>query len=335
MSLQLELSHIDASCSPWYRGWKLSFNPRGIGTQWELPYLWPDIKYTSQATKPSSSPDDKLLTTRHNLTARGRWTGIAIRCGYWLLNFFFLAACYEFMDPEVLFSVPPGPSDYVRDKEGILRRLFRNLVGRTGPVTPVTTREFKIRAFLAFDTIAKNFLQLCLYHDTLAIVFLVLGVDESWEWPPLYGNILEVYTMRRYWNMFWQRCFYKSASSHAALISKHVFGVQSRTVFSRILNGLLVFGISAVMHSMVETKMGNQCAWGRSMGYWLLQPVGFAIEGVVQFFWAKIRRRTARFLGIRLVNAFERLVGYAWVCAWLMWDRPKNAFPLATCTPRV
>ncbi|KAJ4287269.1 hypothetical protein N0V90_012667 [Kalmusia sp. IMI 367209] len=190
----LEPRYVNSTWNPWYRGWKTVFNVRGIGTEWENPYLWPDIKYTWLAQKPSTESnefDTRGLTTRHNLTARGRWTGIAIRCGYLVLNFFLLAAYYEFMDPQMLLSVPPQLSDYTREKEGIIRRLLQTFLGRTPPVTPVTAREFQLRALEAFDKVVGDFLLISLYHDTCAVVWMTLGLDESWEWPPLYGRIAE------------------------------------------------------------------------------------------------------------------------------------------------
>jgi hypothetical protein len=66
------------------------------------------------------------------------------------------------------------------------------------------------------------------------------------------------------------------------------------------------------------------------MWYWMLQPVAFIVEGVVQFVWGKAKTK-ASFLDVRMLGVFERLVGYAWVCAWLIWEAPKYSFPLATC----
>jgi glycosyltransferase involved in cell wall biosynthesis len=305
---------VKASWNPWYRGWKTVFNVRGIGTNWENPYLWPGIKYTWQAQKPcikAKDPDAKLLTTRHNLTARGRWSGVAIRCGYIMLNFFLLAAYYEFMDPQVLLSIPPSSSDYTRDKEGIVRRLLQTYLTSSGPATPVTAREFQLRALEAFDKVVGDFLLISLYHDTCAVVWMCLGLDESWEWPPVYGRIQEAYSMRRFWNMFWHRTFYKSANSHAALIMRHIFGIRRRTAFTRFLNAFLVFGMSGVMHSMVQTRLGHPCAWGRNLWYWALQPVAFVLEGIVQFFWGKVRRMIAAPGNAWALNALWGTLGCA------------------------
>ncbi|KAL5375751.1 hypothetical protein DPSP01_010983 [Paraphaeosphaeria sporulosa] len=336
----LEPTCVQPTWNPLYRGWKTVFNARGIGTQWEAPYLWPGIKHTSMARKPTSAPDPRnssprLLSAPHNLTARSKWAGIGVRCGYLLLNFLALCLYYEFMEPQRLFTVPPRPSDWTRDKEGIVRRLIQTTMGNT-PATPVTSREFHIRAVFAIDKVAHDFLLLSLYHDAFAIFWLSIGLDESWEWPPLYGRISDAYTVRRFWSLYWHRLFYKSASSHAALVLRF-FRVGSRTPFSRILVSFLVFGLSAVMHAMVDTRLGRTCAWGRNLWYWLLQPAAFVMEGLVQFVWVKSRCRhlASRYLSVRILEILERLTGYAWVCAWLLWEGPKRSFPMATCQRRM
>lgn len=68
------------------------------------------------------------------------------------------------------------------------------------------------------------------------------------------------------------------------------------------------------------------------MMYWLLQPVAFIIEGVVWFYWGKLRKRLDGRVGYETLNTFERLVGYGWACMWLMWGAPKRDFALLTCT---
>lgn len=333
--MKLEPRYIDPSWNPWYRGWKTVFNIRGIGTNWELPYLWPGIKHTSLADKPDDGAQapkaKKGLTTRHNLTARGKWSGIGVRLGYIALNFLVLAAYYENFDPNVLLTIPPNATDYTADKEGILRRTFLTLFTTSGPATPIAPRELHLRALDALDKVLGDYLLISLYHDVCAIFWLTLGLDESWEWPPIYGLITEAYSMRRFWNMYWHRTFYASANSHAGIISRYVLRIRKRTPATRVLHAFLVFGISAVMHAMVEARLGQKCAWGRGMLIWLWQPVAFVLESIVQFFWEKRRAHVERLGGAWSVRVTERAVGYAWVVAWLIWEAPKGSFPLMTC----
>ncbi|KAF2636270.1 hypothetical protein P280DRAFT_473121 [Massarina eburnea CBS 473.64] len=334
------LDHKDARAdwNPWYRGWKNLFNIRGVGTPWENPFLWPGIKYTWEAPKPtntesvtiSNKKEEDKPRTRHNLTTKGRWTGVGIRLIYIAINFVLLAAYYEFMTEDHLSQT--FPSDYTREKEGILRRLFWSYVGNKPPATSVTFREIQIRAREAFDAIVGDYFLLSLYHDCCAVVFIIIGLDESWEWPPFFGVISQVWSIRRFWNMFWHRVIYRSFSSHASIISR-ALGIRQNSQLARYVNAFLVFGLSAVMHSLISAKFGNRCAWGRTMAYWTMQPVAFILEHVVQSVWhATLRRSVRRLLGNNgLLNVCERLVGYVWVVVWLLWEAPKRTFPLMSC----
>jgi hypothetical protein len=232
------------------------------------------------------------------------------------------------MDAEYLLDIKP--SDHTREKEGIIRRLLQTYVGKSPPPTPVTLREFQVRALDAIDGVAGDVLLLSTYHDFCAIVFIAIGLDESWEWPPFFGVISKAYTMRGFWSMFWHRVIYRSFSSHAALVSS-TLGIKQRTTLARYVNGFLVFGLSAIMHAMVTAKYGNPCAWGRSMFYWILQPFAFMIEGMVQFFWGKVRRRIEGSVNASMLDVFERVVGYVWVCSWLIWEAPKRVTALMEC----
>ncbi|CAI6336766.1 unnamed protein product [Periconia digitata] len=370
-----EMDHIDAQpCwSPWYRGYKLVFNCRGVATPWEAPYLWRGVKHTWEADRgldrparssasqiarlnpsataakqdqcsESSSPQTTIPSDAHKsqpprLFKQGRWAAVATRIAYFVLNFILLSCAYEFLNPSTLFDIVPNPStDYTREKEGILRRFILQFFFPhskytllTAP-TPVTTREIKLRIFLALEYVVGDYLLLSLYTDFFAILWLSLGIDEPWEFPPFFGDITEAYTMRRFWNMFWHRVIYRSFNAHAALISRYVLRMRQRTPVTRVINGLLVFGISAVMHAMVSARFGNSCAWGRSMLYWMWQPMAFVLEDTVQAGWRRgLRSKVRRVLGESGVRVLGRGVGYLWVVSWMVWEAPKRTFALATC----
>ncbi|PVH94406.1 hypothetical protein DM02DRAFT_539505, partial [Periconia macrospinosa] len=196
---------------------------------------------------------------------------------------------------------------------------------------PVTRREFKVRAYQAFDIIFDDIFLFPLYHDVCAVIFLSIGLDESWEWPPFFGPITEAYTMRRYWSHFWQRTIYRSFGTHSSLFLRKVLRIENqRTAFARIVNAFGVFGLSAIMHAMVSAKEGGQCAWGRSMLFWIYQPCAFMLEEAVQAVWGRLKRG----FGVKesgLVKGLQRVVGYCWVCAWLLWIAPTRTNSLVNC----
>ncbi|KAL1597924.1 hypothetical protein SLS60_008412 [Paraconiothyrium brasiliense] len=194
----LEYKTADPKWSPWYKGYKLTWNIRGVGTSWENPYLWPGVKYTWNAPKSTANlrKPGAIHGSRHNLMARGRLGGILIRFFYAVINFFLLACLYEFGHPQYLLDA--GPMDFAPEKESIIRRGVHVYFGRQ-MITPVTLRDVSVRAVAAIENAAGNFLTFSLYHDVCAIFFIAVGLDESWEWPPFFGNITEAYTMRRWY----------------------------------------------------------------------------------------------------------------------------------------
>ncbi len=51
--------------------------------------------------------------------------------------------------------------------------------------------------------IVHNWMLIASYHECFSIIFIcILRLDEPYEWPPIYGNLLEAYTVRRFWAHF-------------------------------------------------------------------------------------------------------------------------------------
>ena len=64
----------------------------------------------------------------------------------------------------------------------------------------VTLRETLMRTVLAFQWIWMNVLGLHSAQTTVAILFsIILRWDEPYEWPPLFGNPLDAWNLRRFW----------------------------------------------------------------------------------------------------------------------------------------
>ncbi|PVH93046.1 hypothetical protein DM02DRAFT_677091 [Periconia macrospinosa] len=316
------------------RGWKRAYNARGIALVWENPYLWPEQKSTVVFAKPSKDTlKDKPIkapVSRHSLATRSKWSSVLIRLCYLLLNSTLLSLFFEHRVSATIGYFTPA--DMAPDKEGILRRALQQLFSNEMPASPVTVRELQIRALLAANKFAPDVLFLSAFHDFLAILFIATGIDESWEWPPLFGPLTEAYTMRRFWANFWHRLVYKSFSFHASTFTK-TLGIPQGTSFSRILNNCLVFVLSAMMHATVSTLYGKRCAWGKgTMVFWCIQPLSFVIEGIFQHAWRKFRKGSLAWMNPSVLSALERGAGYGWVIAWLMWAAPKADFAFQNCS---
>lgn len=318
----------------WRGGWKRAYNSRRIGLVGENPYLWPEQKTTAVFAKTSDDTyKDKPVqkpASRHNLATRSKWSSVLIRLGYLLLNSVLLSLYYKHRVSATIGYFTPA--DMSPEKEGILRRLFQQVSSDNLSNSPVTGREVRIRALLAANKFVPDVLFLSAFHDFLAIFFIAAGIDQSWEWPPLFGPLTQAYTMRRFWANFWHRLVYKSFNVHAATFTKTI-GIPQGTSFSRILNNCLVFVQSAIMHAIVTALYGGGCAWGRgTMVFWCIQPLSFVLEAVVQYNWKQFRKSSLSWMNQSVLSVFETVVGYGWVAAWLMWSAPKAAFAFQNCS---
>ncbi|KAF2728075.1 hypothetical protein EJ04DRAFT_504692 [Polyplosphaeria fusca] len=195
----------------------------------------------------------------------------------------------------------------------------------------VTTREAWMRLCTVVELVIPEYFWLSAYHDLSAIIFIGLGLDQDDEWPPIMGLVSAAKTVRGFWGGFWHRILYRSFNAHAASLS-HRLGFEKGTLAARMMNNFLVFMFSAVMHSAVSARIGNQCAWGRNMAFWLLQPLAFVMEGVVQALWRRYWSTVALSKRqLQLLHGAEAVAGYCWVLCWFFWVEPKRIFPLAYC----
>ena len=303
----------------WYRGYKLLFNPRGVGTRWELQNLYP----TQTSFIAKKEQEKKHLGQKRSI--RPYWFAIAAQISRALLNYILLCLYYEFVDLSTHMTILQ--SDFSPVQETIIRRLFTE-------TSSITSREIIIRNWIALDKTIPEYLWLSSYHNIAAALFISVGLDTDSDWPPIFGPISTAYTVRRYWGLFWHRIIYRSFSAYATVILNSV-GLRRGTVTRRLFNNALVFAISGIMHGTVSWGLGNRCAWGRSLGYWMLQPVAFVLEGYVQAMWARCRgRMNLNESEQRAVLVFERMIGYTWVHAWFCWCVPKRIYPLGHCEVR-
>ncbi|KAF2119848.1 hypothetical protein BDV96DRAFT_566193 [Lophiotrema nucula] len=310
-----------------YRGYKLLFNFRGIGTDWEVPYLHRTV------TVQQKKYDDPTQNARKHdqigrLRTKSRWSAVRRRVFYLLVNYLVLCLYYELLHP-ALYLLPKA-SDFTPTKESFLRRLPLTLV-YPGSSAAIAARELWVRICMVVELVIPEYFWLASYHDISAIIFIGIGLDGDEDWPPIMGSVSAATTLRGFWGCFWHRILYRSFSEHATVLARWL-GFRKGTTSGRLASNVLVFAFSAFMHAAVSFRIGNKCAWGRSMWFWVLQPVGFIGEGVVQTYWRRLRSTwNLNERMTRYTTVLENAVGCSWVCLWFFWSEPKRIFPLAYC----
>lgn len=195
-----------------------------------------------------------------------------------------------------------GPWDVTPDKDSMISQLLSGTFG---------LRELWIRAAIVVSGHAGSALIINTAHCLCAaFTVCVLGSPIS-EWPPLFGNIFEAYSIRRYYSHFWHKLMRKGFTLHSVLLTKSVLGLRKETAIGRATVVMLSFFISGVMHTITGWTPGP-CQSIRPLWGYLQIGLIILLEQAVQ----QVYRRVHRKLGMRYTPAeaaWWRAFGYCWV----------------------
>ncbi|KAL2209712.1 hypothetical protein CC79DRAFT_1367887 [Sarocladium strictum] len=220
-------------------------------------------------------------------------------------------------------------SDVGPDKEILLRRLLFS------GTTTFSSFDVALRLLLPLQWLWWNFLYLERYHDCLAIIFVsILQSDSTESWPPLFGNITEAYSVKRFWGKFWHRIVANRLALLALPLSRHVFRCRPGSTLDKASIAFGIFLFSGLGHALV--------AWRAGEGH-VLRDVFFYVANFGAATAEVVLQRMGRRWKITsfLVNVEEeqqrkyssvlrlavRALGYCWVYLWFVWVLPRWQFP--------
>ena len=144
----------------------LVFNPRGIGTSWQIRNL-PTF----------SRKDPNYVPSRRRFILQRIATG---------LIFYGMSKLYYLIEMKIyVASLREG--DYGEDKESIIRRMGE-----------ASMHELFIRAWLPLSFFFTAWCRHQYLHSLVSASAVAVG-DEPRRWPPLYGDIRDAYSLRQFW----------------------------------------------------------------------------------------------------------------------------------------
>ncbi|KAF2128169.1 hypothetical protein P153DRAFT_343390 [Dothidotthia symphoricarpi CBS 119687] len=222
-----------------------------------------------------------------------------------------MASWYIFLDtPSFTMS-----SDYGFEKAFFFRRLPSSL----------NMRELRVRFNFTFQWCIINMLMYDTYHSIFAVLFVGCGLDAPNEWSmSLFGSVSEAWSVRRYWGKHWHNYIYHSFSAHVKIFTRGWLGLKRGRLQTRLLENILVFAASGLMHSLVRWMQDGSDGdiWCIAIWY-TAQMLPIVIENVAQNIWGRVKEKLV-ITSNRSVRELERLVGYMWVVGWFMWSVPKQ-----------
>ena len=157
-----------------------------------------------------------------------------------------------------------------------------------------------------------------------AVVMVGLGLSSPWRWRPLFGNILDTYSLRRAWGLFWHQGMSNCLTGPARFFTFSVLRLPKRSLVGRYIFTAIVFALSGAMHICGEVTAGIPLSESGVVQFFVTQALGLLIEDAVVWAWGALHRgRDGK------ARWWEKCVGFVWVVTWLAWSMPVWTYPAA------
>ncbi|GFF55326.1 hypothetical protein IFM46972_10238 [Aspergillus udagawae] len=154
-----------------------------------------------------------------------------------------------------------------------------------------------------------------------AILWVVLGISQPADWPPFFGCLSQVTTVRAFWGKYWHQMIRRTVNVYTGFFCDllHLRPGTIRTYIRLWLS----FAISGVMHwaaiYIIPAPM-NLSFSERSVGFvkfFLLQAAAITLEDFVQFLYQRIAPGMAA-----TPRRWHRWLGHAWAVFWFGFSLP-------------
>ncbi|KAF2789624.1 hypothetical protein K505DRAFT_410225 [Melanomma pulvis-pyrius CBS 109.77] len=148
---------------------------------------------------------------------------------------------------------------------------------------------------------------------------VLFGISKPEDWPPPFGSIDDMRTVRSFWGAFWHQQLRHMLSSYTDAFA-NILRIRRGTNLSSYAKLYLAFFISGAFHALGQLHLprpANITAEECSMGFlhfFIWQAFAITIEDFVKWLWQIAGWSTE---GVRII-------GYAWVFFSMWWS-----FPLA------
>lgn len=193
----------------------------------------------------------------------------------------------------ILATLNPEPDDFAEQHRDYMHFKF--------------DRQAILRLSLALHWAWVSIVFVHTLHTGLAILFVVfLPVDHPTDWPPLFGNPMQAYSLRRFWGVFWHKIASPSQAMYGQVLSRRILEFKSGTAAEKAFIAFWVFAFSGVAHSFANLKAEPRLDPFIDLRFLLLNFIGGLAESLVI-------RAIPRSFKHRVPVAVRRLLGYAWV----------------------
>ncbi|KAI0534843.1 membrane bound O-acyl transferase family-domain-containing protein [Xylaria digitata] len=184
----------------------------------------------------------------------------------------------------------------------------------------VSVDEAVLRAVVLCVCWVTTYYSIQAFYCFSAIVGVATGVTALESWPPMFGSLTDMYTVRNFWGTFWHQSLRQKIGGPAYFTTYSLLGLKKGGVVGRYINIFLVFTLSGLYHlAAQEYSHGIRWQHTGTLRFFCTQALGILIEDAAQ---AGLRHST-NYRSNRLTTA----LGYLWVVLWLYWSSAAWFYP--------
>jgi hypothetical protein len=157
-------------------------------------------------------------------------------------------------------------------------------------------------------------------HHTFATVTIALNLCSPADWPPLWGNLSDCWSVRQVWGKAYHQFFCRTFELYSNVFASNILGLRKGSFTSKYTKLYTVFFVSTCIHWWFSF-----CGAADEQGnfrYFMGQAIAISAEDFVQWCWRGVAGGKR---GDEL-NKIERLVGYVWTFCWFTYSMPIQPF---------
>ncbi|KAJ0414577.1 membrane bound O-acyl transferase family-domain-containing protein [Aspergillus carlsbadensis] len=202
----------------------------------------------------------------------------------------------------------------------VLRRLYRH---------ELSLQEVIVRVFSVVGLVIGLVAVQGGCYLLFAFVRVLCHLSSPADWPPLFGSISDAYTLRRVWSHVWHQlnthklnCFSRYLVHGILLIPQ---GTRSILVGYARLG--VCFVLSGLVHALMDTSIGLTMSTSGGLAFFCTQILGIVVEDAVLSVYSRLTATKLSHLPSR-PSAAQKVIGFVWVCAFLVWTLPAYMYPM-------
>ncbi|RPA99609.1 hypothetical protein L873DRAFT_1843512 [Choiromyces venosus 120613-1] len=158
-----------------------------------------------------------------------------------------------------------------------------------------------------FAIAVVNFAGIELNHVFCSVLVVAVGLYEPEDWPPLFGPLTSITSIRNFWGTFWHQTIRRTLT----LLSTSPFVPLPKTYATAITLSFLTSGLFHALPLLVMPPFSRSTIPYGILAFYFLQPLGILLESLFSSAFHKGKS-----------TAWTRTAGRIWTALWFNYTLP-------------